>query len=114
MGSTFFNSTNKCSYHVASHQTRIHKTNNCEFYLFAKQGPIIEHCSDLKFGPYKFRYPDSIKHETLGGFYNVPNLYHKVTDFRWIKKEQSPNFSVLSHEEADSLIDIVLEKSDFK
>mmetsp|Transcript_29945 Transcript_29945/g.26505 ORF Transcript_29945/g.26505 Transcript_29945/m.26505 type:complete len:291 (-) Transcript_29945:170-1042(-) len=64
MGSTFFNSTNKCSYHVASHQSRIHKANNCNFYLYAKQGPIIEDCSELAFAPYRFRYPDSLKHET--------------------------------------------------
>lgn len=114
MGASFFNSTNKCSYHVASHQIRIHKAYNTDFYLYAKQGPIVEDCSELRFGPYMFKYPDSVKHETYGGFFNVPNLYNKIKDFKWLKKEKSPNFSVLSEEEIQNLTYIVLEKSDLE
>ncbi|CAI2374358.1 unnamed protein product [Moneuplotes crassus] len=114
MGATFYFSTKKSTYHMASHQTRIHKAVGCDFYLFAKQGPIIEDCSELRFGPYKFRYPDSIKHETFAGFFNQPNLYHKVVDFKWIKKDKSPNFDVIVGEDAESMYSTVLEESDFK
>lgn len=113
-GSSFFNSTNKCTYHVATHQTRIHKANNCSFFLLAKQGPIIEDCSSLKFGPYMFSYPNSGKHEVAAGYLNAKSMYNKVTDFKWLKKEKSPNFDIITDEELEGMTPIVLEKSDIQ
>ena len=113
-GATFIISANNCSFNVASHQTRIHKANDCQFYLYAKQGPIIEDCSGGKFGPYMFSYPNKIKHQKESGFEDAKNLYYKVSDFNWFKKEKSPNFDVLDPEEIEALIPVVLENSDFK
>jgi len=113
-GASFFNSTENSTYHVASHQTRIHWAKNCDFYIFAKQGPIIEDCSSVRFGPYMFKYPNSSKHEQKSGFANSKNMYFKVTDFKWLKKDKSPNYDIISEEELKDKTDIVLEEGDFK
>lgn len=113
-GASFFISTNNSSYHVWTHQTRIHKATNCSFFLHAKQGPIIEDSTNVKFGPYMFDYPNRSLHEESCGFKHTLNVYHKVSDFNWFKKEQSPNFSVMTQDDVDAMTKIVLEKSDFK
>ena len=55
-GACFVNGATNCVVHVCSHQLRIHNSRQTTFMVFAKQGPIIEDCSELVFGPYKFSY----------------------------------------------------------
>ena len=51
-GASFINEANDCFIHLQSHQIRIHNSTNVHFYLTAKSNPIIEHCKEMKFGPY--------------------------------------------------------------
>ena len=51
-GASFINEATNCEIHVQSHQIRIHHTTQTSFYLTAKSNPIIEHCSELGFGPF--------------------------------------------------------------
>ena len=51
-GASFVNEAIDCLIHLQSHQIRIHTSQRVNFYLTARSNPIIEHCSEMKFGPY--------------------------------------------------------------
>ena len=51
-GASFVDKATDCFIHVQSHQIRIHNSKNVQFYLTARSNPIIEHCTEMKFGPY--------------------------------------------------------------
>ena len=112
LGASFFDLTNKSTYHIWSHQVRIHKANNWDFFLHAKQGPIIEDWSGIRFGYHLFSYPNKGKQLKESGFDGIVNAYKKVSDFKWLKSEKSPNFSIISEEDLALMTVIVLEASD--
>ena len=41
----------KCTFELAAHQIRIHRSQGCSFSLRVASNPIIEHSRDLEFGP---------------------------------------------------------------
>ena len=51
-GASFVNEATDCLIHLQSHQIRIHNSQRVSFYLTARSNPIIEHCTEMKFGPY--------------------------------------------------------------
>ena len=51
-GASFVDKAIDCLIHVQSHQIRILNSRNTQFFLTARSSPIIEHCSEMKFGPY--------------------------------------------------------------
>ncbi|ESZ96694.1 hypothetical protein SBOR_2953 [Sclerotinia borealis F-4128] len=75
---------------VASRQVRIHECKNVDIYLHCASRPIIEDCSNVRFAP----IPDS--QDVTDGF--VKNQWDQVDDFKWIKAEHSPNWSILPEE----------------
>ncbi|KAK3400529.1 tubulin binding cofactor C-domain-containing protein [Sordaria brevicollis] len=75
---------------VVARQVRIHECSNVDFYLWCGSRPIIEDCKGLRFAPApKFHSAD--KDEKL-------NMWDQVDDFKWLKAEHSPNWSVLPEE----------------
>jgi len=73
-GASFVNDVNDSEIFLQSHQIRIHNSKNVKFYLTARSSPIIEHCSELGFGPYHtsqaeatFTYEGREKHEEEAG-----------------------------------------------
>jgi hypothetical protein len=40
---------------------RIHTSTDCEFYLYVKSHPIIEHCDRVHFAPYNAEYAERAK-----------------------------------------------------
>lgn len=51
-GATFVDYAINSMIFIQSHQIRIHNSKNTQFYLTAKSNPIIEHCTQMGFGPF--------------------------------------------------------------
>lgn len=83
-----------CVINVASHQLRIHESTQCQFYVHASTNPIVEKVSEVGFAPYAFEYPDIKDHFRDCGL-ESPNTWNQVQDFKWLKKEPSPNWYVI-------------------
>ncbi|KAK5689375.1 hypothetical protein LTR17_026292 [Elasticomyces elasticus] len=77
---------------VASRQFRMHESSGCDVYLLCSGRPIIEDCSNVRFAP-------------LPGLYmteddqNVKSQWSEIDDFKWLRSEPSPNWSVLAEKE---------------
>lgn len=75
------------------------------FYLTARSNPIIEHCSDLGFGPFinpeskewTLDYELAKTHAEQSGLLleEGKNLFDKVLDFNWHKQDHSPNWKAI-------------------
>lgn len=76
---------------LASRQFRMHDSSNCDIYLLAASRPIIEDCAGVRFAP----LPETFMGESDG---KVENMWEKVDDFKWLRNEQSPNWSILPAE----------------
>ncbi|KAM0284141.1 hypothetical protein ACHAQH_002130 [Verticillium albo-atrum] len=76
---------------VSARQVRIHECKNVDVYFYCGSRPIIEDCSGMRFAP----LPDSF--ESPGDA--SKNQWDQVDDFKWLKAEASPNWSVLPKEE---------------
>ncbi|KAK2628935.1 hypothetical protein QTJ16_002038 [Diplocarpon rosae] len=77
---------------VASRQVRIHDCKNVDIYLYSASRPIIEDCSNVRFSPIPQCY--NLTQENL-----VVNQWDQVDDFKWLKAEHSPNWSILPEAE---------------
>ncbi|KAG9590767.1 TBCC-domain-containing protein, partial [Aureobasidium melanogenum] len=73
---------------VATRQFRMHESKNVKVYMLCKSRPIIEDCEGIEFA----EMPDCYATEKDK---DVKNLYDQVDDFKWLKAEHSPNWSVL-------------------
>lgn len=76
---------------VASRQVRMHDCNNVDIYLHCASRPIIEDCSNIRFSP----IPDCYMNSSVD---LIQNQWDQVDDFKWLKSEHSPNWSVLPEE----------------
>ncbi|KAH0346502.1 TBCC-domain-containing protein, partial [Aureobasidium melanogenum] len=74
---------------IATRQFRMHESKNVKVYMLCKSRPIIEDCEGIEFA----EMPDCYATEKDQ---DVKNLYDQVDDFKWLKAEQSPNWSVLN------------------
>ncbi|KAK5125254.1 hypothetical protein LTR85_000930 [Meristemomyces frigidus] len=73
---------------VASRQFRMHESHNCDVYLLTTSRPIIEDCSAVHFTPLPDQYVTNEEKE-------LENQWNQVDDFKWLRSEPSPNWSVL-------------------
>ncbi|KAG9243002.1 tubulin-specific chaperone-like protein c [Calycina marina] len=85
---------------VASRQVRIHDCKNVDIYLECSSRPIIEDCENIRFSP----IPDL--HNIMAEA--ATNQWDQVDDFKWLKAEHSPNWSILP--EAEILAEPVWSK----
>ena len=89
---------------VASRQVRIHHCTNVDLYLHCASRPIIEDCSNVLFAPIP-KVHVSFYHENSHDLSErmqetsieepVENQWDQVDDFKWLKSEPSPNWSIL-------------------
>ena len=97
----------ECVVAIAARQFRLHRCLRTDFYVRSRSGPIIEHCSALRFAPYHVQYAalddelalpsvglalssaEEIAAEQTGG------AWGDVKDFNWHRVQHSPNWSVL-------------------
>lgn len=95
---------------VAARQARIHECVNVDFYLYCSSHPIIEDCSGVRFAPLPSAYVSGYRRldarrpmtdDVLQIGLDDPskNQWDQVDDFKWLKAEKSPNWSVLPEEE---------------
>lgn len=73
-------------------QFRMHGSQNVDVYLHCSSRPIIEDCQSIRFAPLPNTY-------TTLEISRTPNQYDQIDDFKWLKAEPSPHFSLLA--EAD-------------
>ncbi|KAI5921995.1 tubulin binding cofactor C [Camillea tinctor] len=73
---------------VAARQVRIHECRNVDVYLHCQSHPIIEDCEGMRFAP----LPDLYASDTTTA---ENNQWDQVDDFKWLKTEPSPHWSVL-------------------
>lgn len=100
-GSCFFEECKDCTFMITARQIRIHDSTRCNMYLHVLSRPIIEHCSALAFAPNVFEYPhlepDLVQAKLERAKEN--DLWQHVHDFRWLRQQQSPNWSIIPTDE---------------
>jgi hypothetical protein len=99
---------------VTARQVRIHECKNVDIYLYCASHPIIEDCSGMRFAPIPATYvsppyADNLLQPILTrGVYDTQtteeddptkNQWDQVDDFKWLKTEHSPNWSILPEDE---------------
>ncbi|ADV19801.1 Tubulin folding cofactor C, putative [Cryptococcus gattii WM276] len=76
-------------------QFRIHSSTNTQVLLNVASLPVIEHCTNLAFGAYP---PFLLSTQPV-----YESKHTHVQDFDWVRGGQSPNWSLLSKDEASAL-----------
>ena len=66
-GSLLLHDCNDCTVMVPSRQVRLHRSTGCDMYLRPCSRPIIEHCTQLRFGPCGLNYPGFEAHLRSSG-----------------------------------------------
>jgi hypothetical protein len=97
-------------------QFRMHDCKDVDVYLLCTSRPIIEDCRNVRFAPlpqsmvrYSFWYPNKVSHhdptliccplQLLSNDDLTQNKFDQVDDFKWLKAEHSPNWSVLPQDQ---------------
>lgn len=96
-GSVLLHTSKDCTLFLPARQFRLHTSSNCAFYLHALSRPIIEHCTGFRFAPYPLDF-HSFKANMEKSKLNdptQPDLWRQVDDFRWLRVQSSPNWSVM-------------------
>ncbi|KAK3376743.1 tubulin binding cofactor C-domain-containing protein [Lasiosphaeria ovina] len=77
---------------VLARQVRIHECENVDLYLHSTSHPIIEDCKGMRFAPAPTYYISSRDEQEK-------NQWDQVDDFKWLKSDHSPNWSILPETE---------------
>lgn len=93
-----------CKFHIAAHQLRVHHTTQTDFHVRMRSTPIIEDCSGLRFAPCALVYPGIEEELEAADMSEVAcaDLWSKVQDFKWLKVQQSPNWSIMPESERET------------
>lgn len=76
---------------LSCRQFRMHGSKKVDVYLHSASRPIIEDCEGVRFAP----MPKVLATPAMAG---VKNHWDQIDDFKWLKAEASPNFSLLGEE----------------
>ncbi|KAG6860613.1 hypothetical protein C0995_009367 [Termitomyces sp. Mi166 len=87
-GSVLVHNLTRCTIAVGCHQYRMHSSKNVDVYLAVTSDPVIERCSEIRFGG----YPGVL------GPTAIPSKHHKILDFSHIRSSPSPHWSVLDND----------------
>ena len=93
-GATHITDIANTKLYVTTRQFRMHGAKNVDVYLHCGSRPIIEDCEGVRFAP----LPERMVSEQLQG---VKNQWDQIDDFKWLKAEQSPNWSILPEAERE-------------
>lgn len=95
-GGTLGEGIESCTLMVATHQLRLHHTQHTDVYVRPGSDPIIEHCSNVRFGPL-----DPLPYGGYGAALDTARIarnsaqWRQVQDFQFPGHVQSPNWSVI-------------------
>ena len=99
-GSVFIEGCRQCVFHFPSRQIRIHHTYDTGFYVHVQSGPIVEDCDALRFAPYTLRYPGlEADYVASPGLSLSVNRWREVKDFKWLRAQHSPHWSLIPEAE---------------
>ncbi|KAF2007939.1 TBCC-domain-containing protein [Amniculicola lignicola CBS 123094] len=73
---------------VACRQFRMHASKDVDVYLHCASRPIIEDCENIRFSP----LPETYVSPEIA---SLQNQWDQIDDFKWLKSEPSPHFSIL-------------------
>ncbi|OXC87004.1 tubulin folding cofactor C [Cryptococcus neoformans] len=94
-GSAMLSEMVDCLVIVGAQQFRIHSSTNTKVLLNVASLPVIEHCTNLAFGAYpSFLLSTQPVYESK---------HTQVQDFDWVRGGQSPNWSLLTTDQASAL-----------
>ncbi|KAJ6031105.1 Tubulin binding cofactor C [Penicillium herquei] len=79
---------------VSCRQFRMHHCKDVDVYLSCSSNPIIEDCSNIRFS--RIPKAHSLHHDRP----DHEDQWSQIEDFKWIKPEPSPNWSLLDPSEA--------------
>ncbi|KAJ4843589.1 hypothetical protein Tsubulata_020847 [Turnera subulata] len=106
LGSVLIEQVDSCIFVLASHQIRIHRARESDFYLRVRSRPIIEDCGGVRFAPYCLSY-DGIEDDLkAAGLEAETGNWANVDDFQWLRAVPSPNWSVLEETKRISSVEI--------
>lgn len=85
-----------CKFNLCGQQLRIHTSTHCDFYVLAASKPIIEDCSNVRFGKYNFVYENVGSDLAKCSLDERTSFWNEVVDFNWLSVETpSPNWSTI-------------------
>lgn len=87
-GATHITDIARTKLYVSTQQFRMHGAKDVDVYLHCASRPIIEDCEGVRFAP----LPESM---VSGEVEAARNMWDQIDDFKWLKAEQSPNWSIL-------------------
>jgi hypothetical protein len=73
---------------LSCRQFRMHGSKNVDVYLHSASRPIIEDCENVRFAPLSGHFLNTEIEQSL-------NQWDQIDDFKWLKMEPSPHFSIL-------------------
>jgi hypothetical protein len=83
---------------LVAQQLRLHDSHRLSLYLHTKSSPVIEGCTDVKFGPYPADavYPEREANWKAIGLEPTTDdrTWAQVLDFHWHKTTPSPNWTL--------------------
>ncbi|KAJ9499329.1 hypothetical protein H2202_004912 [Exophiala xenobiotica] len=83
---------------IKCRQLRMHECHNVDVYLHCTSRPIIEDCKGIRFTTLPNFHSELIMNSQEGSDIS-PNQWNQVDDFKWLKSEPSPNWSILPTED---------------
>merc|ERR1712216_245358 len=97
---------------VAAQQLRIHSAQRCDFCVRMRSGPIIEHSTEVRFGPYGLAYPALASQLEAFGLTQDNYVWRKVEDFNWLRVQQSPNWSIMPESDRPTIVNVPVVAED--
>ncbi|CAK7208786.1 hypothetical protein SCUCBS95973_000224 [Sporothrix curviconia] len=97
-GAVHITGLTNCVVVVAARQVRIHECDRVDVYLHCRSRPIIEDCKRMRFAPLPQAYANKGAAEGVDSS-SSSNQWDQVDDFKWLRSDASPNWSVLPEAE---------------
>mgnify|MGYP000878441590 CR=1 FL=1 len=60
-GSVFIRTSKNCKVSIISKQLRFRECHDCDIYTYCPSDPVIEASSNIKFGPFNYKFPNAKK-----------------------------------------------------
>ncbi|KIX00777.1 uncharacterized protein Z518_09842 [Rhinocladiella mackenziei CBS 650.93] len=84
---------------IKCRQFRMHECENVDVYLHCISRPIIEDCKGIRFAVLP-KFHSELISSSQEKPDTAPNQWNQIDDFKWLKAEPSPNWSILPIEES--------------
>ena len=108
-GAAHLTNLTNCVVVLKCHQFRMHDSRNTQVYLSCMSRPIIEHCTDIAFAEYPSVIGEKVGIQIEEEEWALKGL---VEDFNWLRKESSPNWTMLKEKISDDTWRRILDMLD--